>query len=378
MGFVPHQKVASVCSQQSSRGKMGSSSSKEPCSRASSDSFETPGTPGWTYHNPNPTQPEEVPEKDDEIVLMSVVYFEGVHRFVDHQTHNGYTIRTEKHGQGEVSWFYEPCMGRIRNASFFCATYYPAKEGPTIGMLRKKSISYHGDYNIASNNCWNYAASQVNQWPGGRALDFMEYFVERFRNRSYEAVPRAGVEIEIVKESRIYVESFHWFVDHETLSGRIIRTEKVNSNVLWDDDPEKARCILAGKEGGTSYPFGLGLGPTIGELKRRSQSHHRHVSSNNSWNYAESQVTGWHVGWQWTRKVTVRCAWAEFSKLIPSRPQWLGRCEFVLRSGSSSTPEGTSSESHGPAWHLCEGEFLLNHDAAAKRSFAVKEAKVWL
>lgn len=180
MVFAPHQKVASVRSQQSSRAKMGSSSSSErsfgsssrscssfdSCSCAFSNSSNTRGTDGSSYHNPNPTQPEAVPGVDEEIVLFSVVYLEGVHRFVDHRTRSGRIIRTEKDGFGRVHWIQEPWMVRANYSRRRRSAYYCSGQGPTIGMLKRRSQSHHGHYNLFSNNCGTYAEAQVSGWGG--------------------------------------------------------------------------------------------------------------------------------------------------------------------------------------------------------------------
>ena len=151
--FFCVQKVASVRSQQSSRGEMGSSNSR--------------GTPGSTYHDPNPTRTQ--PEKDDdiEIVKESRIYLDGVHRFVDHQTCSGRIIRTEKDGSGMVSWNYEPWKGKCKLAELYRGTSYPFGLGPTIGELKRRSQSHHGRYNVISNNCGDYAEDQVSGWHVG-------------------------------------------------------------------------------------------------------------------------------------------------------------------------------------------------------------------
>ena len=169
-GFFTEQTVASfVRSQQSSRDKMGSSASSEPCSRASSNSFNSRGTPGSTYHDPNPTRPKAVPEKDDEteIVKESRIYLKGVHRFVHHETCSGRTIRTEKDGSGNVSWNYEPWKGECKLAELYRGTSYPFGLGPTIGELKRRSQKHHGNYHIFYNNCGDYAEDQVSGWRVG-------------------------------------------------------------------------------------------------------------------------------------------------------------------------------------------------------------------
>lgn len=180
MVFAPHQKVSSARSQQSSRAKMGSSSSSErsfgsssrscssfdSCSCAFSNSSDTRGAGGSSYHNPNPTQPEAVPGVDEEIVLESVVYLEGVHRFVDHKTCSGRIIRTEKDGFGRVHWHHEPWMLRANVAGRRRSAYYWFGQGPTIRALKKASEFYNGHYNLLSNNCGTHAEAQVSGWGG--------------------------------------------------------------------------------------------------------------------------------------------------------------------------------------------------------------------
>ncbi len=187
--FLLHQKVASVRSQQSSRGKMGSSASSEPsfrscgsssvsfgsldgCSRDCSNSCKTRGTEGSTYYGPNPTKPNAIPEVDEEIVQESVVYLEGWHRFVDHKTCSGRIIRTEKDSFGRVHWSYEPYMSRLlfTVTRKHRSTYYPSGQGPTIRALKKYSEFYHGHYNLFSNNCGTYAEAQVSGWPWGQEV----------------------------------------------------------------------------------------------------------------------------------------------------------------------------------------------------------------
>ena len=127
--------------------------------------------------------PETETEKDKEMVCKSVVYLEGVHRFVDHKTHKLRTIRTEKHGCGTVSWYYKPCMQRPIFAKLHRVKEYPEGKGPTIEMLKRDARFDHGTYNLAVKNCGNYAEEQICGWEGRSLADYLIGWQRRIRDQ---------------------------------------------------------------------------------------------------------------------------------------------------------------------------------------------------
>lgn len=291
-GFSVPSNVASVRSQQSSRGKMGSKASR--------------GTPGSSYHDPNATGPKEVREEQKkEIVKESLVYFENTHQFVCHKTLSGDFVSTEKDDVGRVFWFHDGKeMERCKSAGLHphLWTRYQDGQGPTISQLKERGKFVNG----SKNDSGDYANDQV-------------------KCLRHSPETETEKDAEIVRKSVVYVEGVHRFVDHETKNGLLIRTEKNGcGTVSWDYEACESRRTNARFVRETDYGF-LVRGPTIGELRKASIYKHGNynIASDNCGNYAETQV----ADWRWQGKET-RSFWNGFWNLPEENPD---RFAFRIR-----------------------------------------------
>jgi len=109
--------------------------------------------------------PENVKAKcGNERIVKSTTKLEGVHRYVEHKTESGKTIRTDKDGTGAVHWA-EAGADRTRATSRSChkQVTYPKGQGPTVSKKIEESRNDHGSYDLLTDNCGDYSDKQLGK-----------------------------------------------------------------------------------------------------------------------------------------------------------------------------------------------------------------------
>ncbi|CAE7891269.1 unnamed protein product, partial [Symbiodinium sp. KB8] len=90
------------------------------------------------------------------LAIQSIIYLEGVHRFVDHKLNTGSIVRTERDGDGTVWWIDRPSSARAENAIVHKVMECEAFSGAYVARLIRRSKRYNGDYNWMFDNCGDY------------------------------------------------------------------------------------------------------------------------------------------------------------------------------------------------------------------------------